>query len=720
MSFKKRTLKPIYVQLLALGILLVTILPAAAGMNENNPAQEIQQSWERAKTIGRFHFNTQTFQTNHLTPNPANVGRGATTERFDVQGDLDNAARDLQLQIWPKGRERGESMSLKVVDGVTLGRTGSDGEWVEVPEAADLFIQNGDPMGYLSAAENVRTIQPSSTDSLFPGQLLPEALDEAITRYRFDLNGLKYAQFMTRAMEEHLRRNGELPAGISLGMVQEYVDMEGEGELWLDAKGLPYRQIVHLRLPAGKNDLTWAEARITTDYSNWEPRAVDIFGLDWSHPAAAVSSVLLLNGLNPQDALAAAYKLGLVLLLLGASALLFNRRFARQMRLAFSILIIASMVVGPLLQVQQAAAFTSRQEERINAQKAQEPGTQSQEADTAVFQPHANPLTIKQRTPVLDQPPTAESTTAVPTLIDPIRLAKVSVCTVGESSDCDNDGLEDKVEIFELGTFSDDVDTDNDGISDNIEVVGFSVGGEMWYMDPRNPDSNGDGLPDGLECSARHNINLDGSVDSSVTAVTCADTDKDGIPDVWDFDNDKDGVPDTVDNDPHTSYSVVDQQFGLTLAGYNTEEPLFVDITIRPTDEQHLWWTNNYLDWPDLDQHGQIMRVTEDTLGTDGDIMLSPLLEITIPFDSANPSRSLPVKSGVDVSGIQATDPIADWLDTDTLDLYSMVVHQDTDSGSLVVYAPFGFDQGCGRRHACRLEHPFVLQNAHCQYRLGS
>lgn len=61
-------------------------------------------------------------------------------------------------------------------------------------------------------------------------------------------------------------------------------------------------------------------------------------------------------------------------------------------------------------------------------------------------------------------------------------------------TDCDDDGLSNEVEINKLGTDPYAVDSDNDYISDKVEVQGFTFGGKQWYLDPLNPDSNGDGL----------------------------------------------------------------------------------------------------------------------------------------------------------------------------------------------------------------------------------
>ncbi|WP_420810052.1 adventurous gliding motility protein AgmC [Corallococcus macrosporus] len=84
--------------------------------------------------------------------------------------------------------------------------------------------------------------------------------------------------------------------------------------------------------------------------------------------------------------------------------------------------------------------------------------------------------------------------------------------------DSDDDGLSDAEEIA-LGTDPNNPDTDGDGLPDGLEV---NVGG----TDPLDDDSDDDGLLDGNE-----DANHDGIVDADETDPNNADTDGDGLPD---------------------------------------------------------------------------------------------------------------------------------------------------------------------------------------------
>jgi predicted outer membrane repeat protein len=137
--------------------------------------------------------------------------------------------------------------------------------------------------------------------------------------------------------------------------------------------------------------------------------------------------------------------------------------------------------------------------------------------------------------------------------------------TVADTGDSDGDGLADAVERS-LGTDPYNPDTDGDGMPDGWEVQ-YSLNplsndaladadGDgsnnltEWYCggNPSNADSDADGLSDGDEIS--------GAVMGSPTDPSNPDSDGDGIPDGQDLfpnspqgDQDGDGIPDSVDSD---------------------------------------------------------------------------------------------------------------------------------------------------------------------------
>lgn len=86
-------------------------------------------------------------------------------------------------------------------------------------------------------------------------------------------------------------------------------------------------------------------------------------------------------------------------------------------------------------------------------------------------------------------------------------------------TDHDNDGLTANVEIFERGTLANDPDTDGDGLLDGVETgTGVFVDASDTGTDPVEGDTDGDGLSDGAEIAG-------------TTSPLKADTDEDGFSD---------------------------------------------------------------------------------------------------------------------------------------------------------------------------------------------
>ena len=117
--------------------------------------------------------------------------------------------------------------------------------------------------------------------------------------------------------------------------------------------------------------------------------------------------------------------------------------------------------------------------------------------------------------------------------------------------DTDGDGLSDAAEAF-VGTDPLDPDTDDDGLLDGVEVGGWGDTDPSTTTNPLVADTDGDGLPDGSE-----DANHDGAVSAGETDPLDTDTDDDGIDDGSEvgpdasspLDTDGDGVIDALDDD---------------------------------------------------------------------------------------------------------------------------------------------------------------------------
>ena len=158
--------------------------------------------------------------------------------------------------------------------------------------------------------------------------------------------------------------------------------------------------------------------------------------------------------------------------------------------------------------------------------------------------------------------------------------------------DSDDDGLSDEREMGRFGTDAMNPDTDGDGLGDGLEVT--------TSTDPLNPDTDGDALLDGVE-----DANKNGAVDGEETDPRQADSDHGGVPDGWevqhppmnprdpvDDDKDHDGVPEHLDRCPETPPNVEVDQNGCTIlraqmvfSGIQFE---FDSTAILPTSEATL------------------------------------------------------------------------------------------------------------------------------------
>lgn len=698
-----------------LGLVLVAVLgalwawPLHAAALPATARQELMQAWRFANTVGRYSYETDLVQTTHPTAQLSNVGKHPQSERLTILGEMDRPEDRVTLQMQQRAGTQLQVVDLKVENGIGYGRAGADAPWTELEETNDLFVAGGDPLGFLVAAKRVEVVPDSAAETVeHDAASGADAPKSAITRYGFELDGLIYARHMREEMEAQLRRRGELPPGVNLDLARQYVDMEGRGEIWLNGEGLPVRLTVHLEFPPERGEPEWVEATIVTTFRGWEPTLENQASQLWQSPAQALRAPWGLVGLSEHEAQQVGTTLLLVLLAVGLMTGMILHRRSPRLYATVAISIIATMVLVPLVQTRSVSAFYDRQRERqastaVDQARADERAEFKALQRNGDFDPSVDPLALapdaagaNSRSAVASP---ALGSTQVSTDTTDLSCASDSL---PDDAEADNDGLASDVECFQLGTWPWSVDSDGDNISDAAEVLGFNNGRD-WYLDPLSTDSNGDSLLDSVECPELVDIDDSGAKSTSIGTV-CRDTDGDEVPDIFDFDNDNDGVPDSVDASPNYvgDLTTVEQsQFNLSLDGYDSgsSDSVVVQFELRPPQADHLYQTNNVLDWPDNDTEGQVTRVYTTTLtdaGYDstktdnGDMMLVPMLEITIPAPDDNPdqpSGGLPVLETF--SGTITNDTELDsWLDTDALDEYSINVSQDGDTGTLYVYIP--------------------------------
>ena len=147
------------------------------------------------------------------------------------------------------------------------------------------FAPGSDHLAYLAGAKNVRRLSMETRPIPRP-DVQGESASSAdpmvyrFTRYAFDLDGLAFAQHMRDQLENYLRERGELPLGLTLDSSRTYQNTTGEGELWVDTRGLPLRLTMHLAYPED-DDGERVEADITTDFSAFPERYATTSGGSW-------------------------------------------------------------------------------------------------------------------------------------------------------------------------------------------------------------------------------------------------------------------------------------------------------------------------------------------------------------------------------------------------------------------------------------------------------
>ncbi len=679
------------VLLVVLSISLLVAPVSSLAAAETSPKAVILHAWERAQQSGSYRFNTRLVQTTHPAPSLANVGSGPRVETVFLEGQTDLETDTLRLRLWQNGgrlADLGQAAEVLVQDGVAMARQGN-GSWQEIEDFTAGIAPGNDASAFLVSARNVERVSAAG----------------GLTHYVFDISGPALADYLRDHLEDQLRAAGELPPGMYLDSSEQFRNTVGDGEVWLDGDNLPTRMVVRLEYPQQANGERVA-VEMVTDFADFNRAAIAL------HQSPLSSFKLSLSKLQSQSS-----EVLLSMSLVGLLVLLVFNSHSKRVYTVLVIVVILSMVLGPLLQSAQVYAFSQKQAERAAAQKQQEreeQEVQRVQADLygSDWDPHQE--VAEQVSGIGYQEAGSwetgdQATNSRPSIS---RLQSPTSDEPSPDSDDDGDGLTYEQEI-RLGTNPNDKDTDGDFITDNAEVAGFWYNNQWWYSNPANPDTNNDGLNDGSECS---NKAVDEG-DLSPEDNACDDTDGDGIPDIFDRDNDGDGVPDRVDLSP---YSVVTPEDGgafnsdtpleLQVDALQADTPVFVDFQIRPENADRLWQAMNVLDWPSGDERGQIMRKTGNDstyadLGdpaanaSNGDMRLIPMLEIQIPYKEGH-YANLPVLDGAPAR--TPDTPLEDWLDEKALSDYGIAVRPLNDDGDLVLYVPLNLvkDETDGDRTA--------------------
>lgn len=616
----------ILVILLSIALLAGTaflVAPKPHDGQQPNARAEVQAAWQRARDAGSYQFTADVLQHTIPLPTVTNAGRRSRQDALRLEGQTNLREQQMRLTVWSQGGStlNAESgVEVRIEGDRAFARRGN-GSWEAIDDFTGVFAPEGDFLAFLAAAEDITHAGTETRAGL------------TFTRYTFRVNGPGFAAYVRDQMEKHMAQRGELPPGVTLDLPRAYVGMTGAGEVWVDADGLPLRQILRLQFPA-QNDHR-VEAEVTVDFSRFDLSAQK------AERQMTAWEAFVLHPLSFDTR--RTVRLALFIGMLALTALIAAHSRSRTVYTALVSALIASLVISPLLQSHQAAAFNDRQAIQTQEQEQRQQEIEAQRAIHAAlgesnFNPHADPLAAAVQAhayaPAMNaiHLPTVNTQTAPTTAL--CRVAD-SEFSPDNTADSDQDGLTDYQECL-LGTDLFYADTDGDAIMDTQEVQGFVLPNQTrrWYTDPRELDSNRDGIGDTQEWFVNAGSNN-----------TPGDMDGDNMPDLFDDDNDGDGVLDKIDLSPFRASTSFTENapLSLILNGLEPNRPAFVEFQLRPTNRDHLWYAFNVLDWPQGDEEGQMRDVDgatfadmaaagEDFAPADenGDLKLIPMLEILI------------------------------------------------------------------------------------------
>ncbi|MEM7334889.1 MAG: LamG-like jellyroll fold domain-containing protein, partial [Chloroflexota bacterium] len=730
---------PRIVFFLIFSTLFFTTLNYLSASGSQTAEERVFAAWYKAQDIGEYTYDARIEQVSRPLPMLINVGLSSHTERILVQGQVDLDDKLLDLKMWNSGGSvlnESQAVEIQIRDGETKGRVG-DSDWEEVDDISSLYIPGRDALGILYAAVNIQDAGPETRANI------------TFTRYTFDIDGPAYAHYMRTQLEQELARKGALPHGMEIELADQFVNMSGYGEIWIDEVGLPLRQTMFMQFPPAETEQV--EATTTIDFSSW---GTDPFAnlTRFQRQVVRIDKGAIVDGTAVT---------GFVFLQIALIGFLFTRFNWQKIYRTSSIILVLSMLFSPLLQATATHASAQNLSQIMGHQRTleaeQEEAQQIQEEmmmptfDTAVSPQQQNPF--QDETPEFENFPTilpnslplaipATLTATIPDtdgdgLNDTLEAEAgtdinnpdsdgdglndmqevILLETDPKNVDTDSDTLSDYIEYVEIGTDPLYFDTDNDLLSDKAEVQGFlDSTNTRYYTNPLEADTNMDGQTDGVECLNLVDVKTDdlgyaiGFGRTLSPNESCQDTDNDGTPDVLDLDNDNDGVTDRNDIDPYTALGggekpacgglnpglpetagcvegFINQTFNLKINSFEDNKPLLVDFQLRPEESSHLWYNLHVLDWPDNDQQGQIRTGSEQTFGNSGAQANGDLRLIPMLSVEIPPSGygTLPL------SGTIPTDPsapLSSWLNTDKLDQFNITVRQLDERGTLEALVP--------------------------------
>ena len=230
--------------LLVFPLLLVFIAARLEGWAQPSPIEAIR---ERVSAAGSYRFIADVEQT--LVPRALPEMIGQTSQRVDVRLEGEVALPErahLQMRIEGGGLDAAP-VSLVQSGGQTFAQI--DGELQPIDNPYALATSGNDFLQYLDGAEGLQAAEGDG-------------------HFTFAVNGQRLAQAVRDRMQSALEESGQLPAGVQVASSSAVANISGQGELWLDANGLPRRLALDLEQPGVSPEYD-ARAHIVVDFAGF-------------------------------------------------------------------------------------------------------------------------------------------------------------------------------------------------------------------------------------------------------------------------------------------------------------------------------------------------------------------------------------------------------------------------------------------------------------------
>ncbi|MEZ4732366.1 MAG: thrombospondin type 3 repeat-containing protein [Caldilineaceae bacterium] len=435
----KRTFRAYFSLTVLIGsILLMLLLLPTTAWGSNSSSTVLSRVYRTLAALDGYAFSSTVQQTTHPLPTVANIGLSSQQAALLVTGSVDKLNDLRRLTISEQSGyllDGAGDLDMKVQAGEVWGRR-RDREWEKLDEGAAPDAAGSDPVAFLQATHNV--------------QLLGEE-ERAGTLYQvysFELDGKAWAAIMRRQLQAEMTRRGELAPGQLIDSLDYYEKMTGQGEVWVNANGLPQRVKVHAVYPPLSGESEFREVTIVSDYSNFQGLARKSVLGQWQNFTETLSRSM------PQNGGEATSSLTILLLLLTFIVLPYALIRYRTSPLLYRVTVytmIGLLLVQPLLNASVVQATSLRRElrtasllqKRAENDKVEKAIEEVKAEFASQFDPTQSLATQRQQ-----QSAEIEAAANLLTSENSVDAAAVYQAAANGDPDSDSDGLTDKQEAL--------------------------------------------------------------------------------------------------------------------------------------------------------------------------------------------------------------------------------------------------------------------------------